>query len=232
MQNGNGAPFSTRQGYATELTLLAKADDGLNSINDRQRQTVVVNGFSIRYMYQNVANAPMYCNIAIVNPKNANSSVLSLDGFFRDYNQSRDVNFSDLLSALELHTLPINTDRYRVLAHKRHVIPAANLLATGENAGFAEKSIGASGPPNFVAGKMWVPLKRQIQFNDDLNDSCEHKCFYVVWFDLIGNNKTATSTGGLVSGQMHAVTYFNEVPPRQYKYNSFNYAPVVIKQTL
>lgn len=231
--NGNTADYSTRTPYANELTLISKSDDGLNAINDRRRNTIVVTGFKISYMYQNNVNEPMYCNIAIVNPKNANSSVMSVDGFFRDYNLSRDVNFSTGLSAMELHNLPISTDKYRILAHKRHIIMPAGLLATSMPTGaFANVAVNASGPVNMVAGNMWVPLKRQLQFNDDTDDNCEHKCFYVVWFDKVTASKTDPALTNVVRGNVHAVTYFNEVPQRNYRYNSFRYDPVKITQTV
>lgn len=229
MLNGNTANFDTRTPYGNDLTLIAKSDDGLNTIDERQRQTIIISGFSLKWCFINRAVEPMFMNIAVVNPKNQNTPTMSTDGFFRDYNLSRDVNFSTSLSGLELHSLPISTDKFRVLAHKRFVIPATSTLISKQKTPgdpIETTEANASGLPNIHCGKLWVPLRKGIKFNDDSDDNCESKCFAVFWFDTVSAPKTATAQNDKILGAVHAVTYWTEMPAKNYRFNSFRHQTV------
>lgn len=230
MLNGNTANFNLREPYGNDLTLIAKSDDGLNTIDERQRQQIIISGFSIKWSFNNRAAGPIFFNIAVVNPKNQNTPTMSTDGFFRDYNLSRDVNFSTSLSGLEMHSLPISTDKFRVLAHKRFIIPGASeivtLMPTTATPPATTSVINASGPNNIHCGKLWVPLRKAIKFNDDADDNCESKVFCVFWFSGTTAAKTDPVIQNQVIGAVHATTFFTEVPAKRYRYNSFRQATV------
>jgi len=213
MLNGNTALFDGRTLYANELTLVAKAG-ATNDINTRQRQIIYVTGFSIKgFMISNFNNHNLL-NIAVVSPRNNNATTLQADGFFRDYNSSRDINFSTGLSGLRMHVLPISTDKFRVLAHKR--------LRVGPSLDTNTGLFNDNGVSNMCEFDIWVPLKRNLQYNDDTDDNCESKVFWVMWYSSANAANGAGTEANTMEGALHAVTYYSEVAAPQRTGGRFN----------
>lgn len=202
----NGAPvaFDSRILYANDLTAIIKAT-GDNEINRRQRQTIHVSGFSVKGFLKNNDRTHLLVNVAILSPKNTNSSSFTGDGFFRDYNESRDINFSTGVTGFRMHTLPVSTDKFRVLAHKRIRLGASG---TDGSTGVTPTNVS---PANTSMFDMWVPLKRNLVFNDDIGDECESKVFWVMWYSDALSDSAAPSIVGQMTGSVMAVTYYNEV---------------------
>lgn len=181
---------------------LAATDLPINRINRRQRQLINIRGFSVNQTFTNNTNAPMIVNVAMIAPKNTNSSEVAVDGFFRDYNESRDVNFSTTLSSLQISTLPISTDKFTVLWRKRMTLGAKQTDAVG--------NFNTRLPMNFCSIKKYLPFKRQIRYNDDAGSTAEQKVFLVWWADQFQAAPGAEPIGFAYNTQTLAVTYFDE----------------------
>jgi len=209
MLNGNAALFDSRTLYANELTLIGKAT-GANEINTRQRQIINVSGFSVSGMFVNNDTKHMFINCAILSPRNNNATTIQADGFFRDYNASRDINFSLGLSGYRMAHLPVSTDKFRVLAHTRLRCGAAALA--GDGGGLLPANQAVSNTASF---KIWCPLKRNLTYNDDTTNDCEAKVFFVFWMTDTMAQADAAVIDAQVTGAIHAVTYYTEVAAPQ-----------------
>lgn len=150
---------------------LAVTNLEINRINRRQRQIIFVRGFQIDQYVQNVSDSPLLYNMAVIQP--INSTAVSTSGWFREYTESRDVDFSTGLGALQIHEYPISTDKYRVLLHKRYTLGP---VASGTQ-------FNTTGPPNFLRLKHYVKFNKQIRFNDDSTTFAEQRVYLVFWAD-------------------------------------------------
>lgn len=184
LSNNVPANFNTRELLFSELTNINKTEIDIannlattnleiNRINRRQRQIVFIRGFSIDQYVQNLTEVPLLMNVAVVQP--INSVSVSTSGWFRDYNESRDVDFSTGLGALQIHEHPISTDKYRILLHKRYTIAPKN------NTGQAFNPTGAK---NYQRHKHYVKFNKQIRFNDDSTTFAEQRVYLAFWCDF------------------------------------------------
>lgn len=198
---GNPFDHSTRQMYFHDLTNVEKAT-GDNEIDRRQRQVIHISGFTIDFMMRNNRPVHLLLNVAIVSPRNNNNVTPLVSGFFREYTESRDVDFSIGLNCNQFHTYPISTDRWRVLMHRRYKIgPQINYnSATGNN-----------GIGNMVARKLWCPLNRAITYNDDTVIESEAKVFLIYWCDEMGAPGGSDKIPQGAFGSFRTVTYFKEI---------------------
>lgn len=181
---------------------LANADLEINKINRRQRQVINIRGFLINQSFTNNVNAPMVINVAVIAPRNSNSDVASGDGFFRDFNESRDVNFSTGLSGLQLTNLPISTDKWHVLHRQKFMLGPKQVDAVGD--------FNTRVPANYRIIRKYIKFNRQIRYNDDTGTTAEQKVFLVWWADTLQAAPGTTPTGFAYNTQTLAVTYFSE----------------------
>lgn len=180
---------------------LANAELEINKINRRQRQLINIRGFLVNMSFKNNGALPIMINVAIVAPRNNNSDVFSGDGFFRDYNESRDVNFSTTLSAMQLCNLPISTDKYTILFRKKLTVAANQGVPT---------AINTTSPVNTATLRKYLPFKRQIRFNDDTGKTSENKVFLIWWADTFQATPGTGPQNDYFNTQSLAVTYFDE----------------------
>lgn len=107
----------------------------------RRSNTVMLSGFKFCFEVDNGdtvdATKPMYVNFAVLVDKEAGNFGQPLEAdFFRDLRQNKDrshdfPNGSGLTSN-EYHCLPINTDRFGVLKHKRMRLSGNNANMVGQ----------------------------------------------------------------------------------------------------
>jgi hypothetical protein len=99
----------------------------------------------------------MYWNWAIISPKAECGSVAS-GGFFRASSESRSQDFGRQLTGSQFRCLPINTDKYVILKHKRFRIGG---MSRGWGAGNTKnRSLSGSNYMNFFT---YVKLNRQLR---------------------------------------------------------------------
>lgn len=188
---------STRVLYSTDLTDIGAT--GNNAVNARQRDMLYMSGTKLCFELGNARTKPLYVNIAVVHSKKDNDTVGSIGtgDFFRSNGNGRAQTFSDALSSLEFHCLPINSDRFNVLTHKRMVLDPVS----------AASGYSATDGKSFTSVGMWVPVKRQIRFN---GGEAQSKIWLIYWFDEFDTPQTDLSIPNAVKVSEHHVTYFKE----------------------
>lgn len=189
--------IDTRTLYVEELTTIPQATTSFD-INGRRRAVVQVSGLKLCLSLKNVSTEAGYFNVAVISPK-GNKGTPDSTEFFRSQGSARAVNLSTALTALEFHCLPINSDVYNVLFHKRFQIGSQTNAG-----GFWDRTV-----PNYLTFSKWVKLNRQIRYN--ASDTVEGACYIVYWCDLFsGASTTAVSANAMQVGEHH-VTYFREI---------------------
>lgn len=192
--------ISTRDLQAINLVSLAKTTS--NEITGRQRDLVDFRGSKICMQLANESTKPLCVNVAVVHPKDVQS--VSQVNFFRGYGTERSQDFSNNLSANEFHCLPINSDIYTVLIHKRFMLDPVE-----------------SASPTFSSGsgksyrdlQFYVSLKRQLRYvhNGPDNTMAETGNTYLVWWcDEFLDPSGATGTAGAMRCDVKVYKYFKE----------------------
>ena len=192
---GGPTNLDSRTLYVNDLTAIPKTT--ISDINGRDRHFANVKGFSINWHLANRQENPLLVNIACIAGRG--QKVPTTSGFFRDYTSSRDVDFSTSLNSNEIHTYPISTDKYRVLWSHRHQISGL-----GNSTGNSDAS------DNFKLGKTYVPLNRQIRYNDNSDDLGEERVYLVYWFDMFNTAAAGAVVTGAASVSIRTVTYFTD----------------------
>lgn len=189
----------TRTLYSQELTEIPRSDN----IGERERDIVNLRGFKICISLRNTNNDPCYYNLALISFKGnacaTSENTIETTKFFRDHNNSRGQDFSQALTALEFHCLPINTDLYNVITHKRYRIGGAAVGSSNWN----------SQSNNFKNIDFYQKIKRQIRFENSDQESSNHKVFFVEWCDRFDQTSGAVPAPGFVS-QRKLICYFRE----------------------
>lgn len=144
-----------------------------NEIYARQRDLIRITGLKIDLEYRNNNSTPMYMNIAVVSLKN--TTTIATPNFFRKYGSTRGVDFGDTsLGAIDYHRLPINTDIYNVLSHKRFVIRGYDL----ENA--PQFSLN-SGGTNYGVHSEYININRQFRYVNATSTRSQTPIYICMW---------------------------------------------------
>ena len=104
------------------------------------------------------------------------------------------LKISALLTALEFHCLPINSDKWNVHKHVRTSLGPFSSTA-GENT----KTI-----------DFYLPINRQIRYLSSSTEPMGPQMFLVYWCDVQDTAATTTATTGLVNLQYRIVKYFKD----------------------
>lgn len=190
----------TRTLYTQSIAQLLQGTD----INQRLRQHVNLRGFKVCFEVNNGLSIPLYANFAVIAPKGTSTKSSKIDekNFFRWQGNKRAIDFSPtLLSSLEFHCLPINSDDYTVLKHKRYRLGPNQTSAT----------FTAQSGNSFKNIDWYIPLKRQVRYDQDEGGKpTDGDVYMVYWFD--GFNVPAgeaPSTSAVAISQRYVV-YFRE----------------------
>lgn len=199
--NSNALNNSSRTLYTLNLTALQQGTE----INNRLRQHSNIRGFKICMEISNTTNNPIYFNIAVIAPKRvADTTVDTLPtaNFFRAQGTSRSQDFSNALTGLEFHCLPINTDDYTVLKHRRQVLTTYAQPSTSWN-----RQYGSS----FTNINWYIPLKRQSRYlqTEGRAGPTDGAVYLAYWFATYGS---ASGTASIIIGNVttRCVTYYRE----------------------
>lgn len=180
--------------YSHPLILIKKQDGTGNRIDRRERQVVNFRGTSFCLHVENLNNIPMFLNVAVVIPKNNDfltASIIPNTEFFRGVQNSRTQDFGTGMNFMALHCRSINTDRYRVLTHKRYKISPAN---STNNAGE-------------IVHKQYVKINRQVEFDDGDLIELPRKCAYLCWWASNASNAAQATAYNVTLEQTQ---YFKE----------------------
>lgn len=165
-----------------------------DAINARERDIIDLRGFTICLGAQNnLTGLPLLMNVAVLSSKFDPTQVPTSTDFFRGESGFRGDDFDTGLQASEFHCLPINTDKYFVQSHHRY-----KLSRLGVNA------------MDHLQKKFYVPIKRQIRF-DDSNQTSINRQFYLVWWcDAHMDPAGAVVRPAAMNFQYKCVTHFRE----------------------
>ena len=187
----------TRTLYQWELTQLAA---GTNREDQRSRHLINCKGFQIAFHVFNLHNEPFYLNIAVIAPKHSNE--LTIIDFFRGVDGARGNDFDTSLSALEMHFHPINTDKYTILKHDRTTVgPRVDSNSYNSDTGFA----------SYITRNFWIPVKRQLRYDNTLGTSCTTPIFLVYWMDFCRSVPNAGVANDLISVSHMNTMFYTDV---------------------
>lgn len=173
-------------------------------INQRNRQVVNFRGWKMDFELVNTQNSPLYFNIAIIATKGgSNTSEVVTADFFRYHNNDRAINFDTGRSGLEFHTLPINTDRYTVLKHKRMLLKPQR----GDNQNFIYEDDSGR---NYRRFRWYVKLKRQIRWDASQAVPETGQVFLVYWAAKFGSFSNDSSSPNAFAIHKRIVQYFRD----------------------
>lgn len=144
--------------------------------NRRIAALVDMRGWRYDITVKNIGPEPLYFNFAIVMNK-TNGDAFSVDGFFREYSDSRDVSFSAAVTAQGMNRLPISPDNNVVLLKRQVLVPrgpAADILDS-YNYGAMSNEL------NVRRIHGYVPFKKMISFNDDTTPTVDRKIWGIWW---------------------------------------------------
>ena len=181
---------STRTLNFEQLINLTRGDN----INARERDIIDLRGFKVCIQMQNLRlSTPMYVNVAIVSSKFDPTSSPSVTGFFRGQDATRGDDFSTSLQSLEFHCLPINTDKYFIQTHRRYKLAAFN-----------------TDQVDYAMKEFYVPIKRQIRFDNSASGSLNRQFYLVWWCDTLLAPGGAAAIPSAFNFQYKVVTYYRE----------------------
>jgi len=147
----NNGQNDTRLLASGSLTEIAAGTD----IDQRERHNVQLSGFKVRGEIVNLIGSPLYVNVAIVH--NRDSGNTFANEFFRNSANVRGIDFSTALSSLELHGLPLNTDKFAVIKHERFLL--------APNAGTASGPISNGQSEYYTTFDEYVKVDRNLQYD-------------------------------------------------------------------
>lgn len=182
--------IASRTLYQWDITELAA---GTNREDQRERHLINCKGIQVAIHVFNTESQPKFFNIAIISPKHSND--LTIIDFFRGTDGARGDDFDTGLSALQMHYLPINTDKYTILKHQR-----LQLGAVADSAQYNSDT----GSVNWKSVKMWIPVNRQLRYDNTLGTSCTTPIYLVYWGD-----RMRTPAGQAITANSFSVSHMN-----------------------
>jgi len=181
---------TTRTLNFEQLLNLARGDN----INARERDIIDLRGFKVCMQMQNLRPATaMYVNVAVLSSKFDPTSSPSVTSFFRGQDSTRGQDFNTTLQSAEFHCLPINTDKYYIQTHRRYKLAPFN-----------------TNQKDYAMHEFYVPIKRQIRFDNSGSGSLNRQFYLVWWCDTLLAAGGATTIANAMNFQYKVVTYFRE----------------------
>lgn len=195
------AAMSTRTLYDYNVVNIPPYTTDNNA--EREHDQVNLRGLKLDIMLSTSSTCPdpMYFHWALVQPRYqatiSTNEFFSADGITA---AGRGIDFaSATLSAQQFNILPISTDRFTVLIHKK-VLIGQKILA----------NISYSGTPYIQHISRYVPIKRQLQYENTLSPSCSTPIYLVFWCDIISAVAGGAPTAGYLARSIRVVAKFKE----------------------
>lgn len=187
--------------YSRDITWIERADDGLNSINERQREMIDLRGFKISFGINNnvTGKGDRIFHVAVISPKGmfgflgVQDNCVVNDNFFRGNGAARNINFQTSLTGLERNVLSINTDGYNILMHKK----------------FYFENTDTNGRRSKLL-KFWLPVRRQITY-DQGPVAQAGRVALCWWMEPVQGVGSGGTPVGYADVDIHCIAYFKEV---------------------
>lgn len=158
---------NSRTLYVHSLTTLTKG----SANNERERDIINCRGIRLKCYFENMYTNYTSVNVAVISPKDCNTTVPNGTDLFRANDQYRWRNFQGGMSGWARAQQSINTDKYLVHFHKRFVLPARD-PANGKYHRYF---------------KRWLKINRQLRFETkpDGNESApvNGDIYLMTWYE-------------------------------------------------
>lgn len=186
-----------------------------SSAHARTRTSIKIVGIKLRLFVINengvAAGSPtgniLWMNMAIVSPKDSNTTPDEDDFFTRDEGTFRGQAFTDYanMSGLDYATKNINTAKFVVRWHHRFTLGAS------ANAGTSE--FGECVMLPYKKLSRWVPINRTFAYNDAQGNTCMDNMYLIHWAtgpnDAHNNPPVGGGEGYRMTGRV--MTFFHDV---------------------
>ena len=201
-ENLSGTGRNTRALYQINMTEIQKYSGPDDAANERIRNIVNFKGMKVCMEWRNLSDTVLQCHMAILCPRK--STTVSIQDFFSNPAEAeRGKNFNNNLSSTEYNCLPINTDEYVILHHKRY-----QRGRQGDDVGTGEDN--TSGKRNYRALHQRQPINRQIRYTDNTNTPADGNVILVYWADSYLTAAGSTPTNNAFQCNIWIVKYFKE----------------------
>ncbi|ALY05859.1 hypothetical protein [Ctenophore-associated circular virus 2] len=193
--------YGTRVLNSVELTAIpSQQNQGSVDIDLRSRDLAYINGWKFCIELRNNLTEPLYINLAVVVPKH--NATIDPNIWFRGYGIDRAIAFDpSTLNSNDFHCRPLNPDAYHILMHKRY-----RLNGDTDTATYAHNS-----GRNFMNLNLWVPLRRQIRFDESTGTGAQNgRCFFVWWCDKYMSNTGTVTTAASLQMSKRIICYFRD----------------------
>lgn len=199
------ASVNTRTVTKQDLSVIERVSNVAGGLtNDKRVGDVIhMSGAKLNFFIENGSAVPIGCNVAIVVPRNESSLnvTLPIPNFFGGNSDTRGEAF-DLATktGLELHTLPLNTDKFEVLYHKRKILG---------------RTFAAGGVTTSTDAKSWglwddyIPINKEIRYTDGTGASAVSAPCVLVWFDSMRSPTGAAAFAGCLVAR-HLTVFWRE----------------------
>lgn len=176
--------------------------------SDRLTNRIFVTGFKI-FLHCNLLSPkdpvapnidwriPYTFHFALVSPKRG--SLVTGDDFFKSHGDNEGQSATTARPGITWNTAAINSDEYDVLVHKKFKM--FDQAADHVNVQFGNQQFQTS---------FWVPLRRQIPYDNELATSNKANVFIVHWIARTSES-AATTIANVYDARWRAITYFRNI---------------------
>lgn len=200
-------PLLTKTLYADLMTNIPQTT--INDVVLRQGMAVKIKGFKLRLECKHKGRFPMFVNLAVIAPKEAQGGLIPTNDFFlndgTDPNK-RSMDFRPAMEASAQHWAKINTGKYTVLLHKRWTIHSSSQTLYDPN---GDRHWGG-GPSDMLRYSRYLKIDRNILYNGINGTDCENPVFYAIWFGEALPPRDTTTPVDTGSWSLYIQTYFQE----------------------
>lgn len=200
IQRNTTITIGTRALHVVALTDIPQGDD----INERQRRSANLRGVKFCIEMRNSSERPLYVNMAVVHHKGELDVTTVHERFFHGSGVNRGLNFDDSRSSNELHCLPLNTDKFVVLAHKRFRL-------AGPKESFVQDYNDQQGR-NYMNVDWYTNIKRNVQFTEAAGSSVTpgSNVYMIYWCDQFLTDSGTSSVASALVLNKRIITYFKD----------------------
>lgn len=193
-----GQDVTARASKTMYYNSLATIDIG-GDLNERVRDVVNLRGIKMCALFENTTDTDcLMVNVAVITRKDSNViDATLLEDFFRASTTSRTANFSAAsFSALEMQCNMINSDKYMVHFHWRFCLGAPGSSDANR--------------PYFKLVKKWLPIKRQLRYDDLATEPTNSNLVFVYWAAPLSNARAATPVAASYNFSATNIMYYKE----------------------
>jgi len=188
-----------KQSNLVFIPLQTTADE----VNRRDTSRVTVIGVRLNWFWRTPAGriTPIWCNIAIVVPRNA--LTIEKVGMFRSYDTSREQDFDNLQSWWRFN-FPLNKDRMEIIMHKRFLLSHNTCYNGNMNDTLPNTR-------NIKQMKIYQKINRQFTFDDSVGGEPRQAAPIVLhWYDEMAAISTSLPIANVVQLTRSTVVYYRE----------------------